>query len=176
MMSFGPELLVIEMMGVIGSNWRINDVAETPASFNLHDISLKLCTHRDHKPHGLVQEELAVKVGHHNVLSPEIQKRQLEHARFQAIAVPKVLTMSTRSYFCAFILLTALTPSTATSIWHPNFSKNLELSFRQTVSSSTSNTRGGTAQPGTADSRRPIDGGGGGTCCCCCCCWCARCA
>ena len=71
MMSFGPELLVIEMMGVIGSNWRINDVAETPASFNLHDISLKLCTHRDHKPHGLVQEELAVKVGHHNVLSPK---------------------------------------------------------------------------------------------------------
>lgn len=32
MMSFGPELLVIEMMGVIGSNWRINDVAETPAN------------------------------------------------------------------------------------------------------------------------------------------------
>lgn len=31
MMSFGPELLVIEMMGVVGSNWRINEVAETPA-------------------------------------------------------------------------------------------------------------------------------------------------
>ena len=30
MISFGPELLVIEMMGVIGSNWRMSDVAETP--------------------------------------------------------------------------------------------------------------------------------------------------
>lgn len=30
-MSFGPELLVIEMMGVVGSNWRMSDVAETPA-------------------------------------------------------------------------------------------------------------------------------------------------
>jgi hypothetical protein len=30
MMSFGPELLVIEMMGVIGSNWRMSEVAETP--------------------------------------------------------------------------------------------------------------------------------------------------
>jgi len=29
-MSFGPELLVIEMMGVIGSNWRMSDVAEMP--------------------------------------------------------------------------------------------------------------------------------------------------
>lgn len=30
-MSFGPELLVMEMMGVVGSNWRMRDVAETPA-------------------------------------------------------------------------------------------------------------------------------------------------
>lgn len=30
MMSLGPELLVIEMMGVMGSNWRMSDVAEMP--------------------------------------------------------------------------------------------------------------------------------------------------
>lgn len=68
-------------------------------------------------------------------------------------------TISTRSYFCIFILLTALTPSTATSIWHPKTSRNLLLSLRQTASSSTSKTRGGTAQPGTLDCRRGAAGG-----------------
>lgn len=70
------------------------------------------------------------------------------------------LTMSTRSYFCIFILLTALTPSTATSISHPKISRNLLLSFLQTESSSTKRTRGGTAHPGTFDSLRWFDNAG----------------
>jgi hypothetical protein len=57
MMSFGPELLVIEMMGVIGSNWRINDVAETPASYRDTTISLKIILHgRTTKVHGMARE------------------------------------------------------------------------------------------------------------------------
>lgn len=57
--------------------------------------------------------------------------------------------MSTKSYFSKFILFTALTPSTATSISHPNTCKNLLLSFRHTASSSTKSTLGGIAHPGT---------------------------
>ena len=33
--SLGLELLVIEIMGVIGSNWRISDVADTPSSLGM---------------------------------------------------------------------------------------------------------------------------------------------
>ena len=51
--------------------------------------------------------------------------------------------MSTRSYFSRFILFTAISPSTATSIVHPNTCKNLLLSFLLMASSSTSSTRGG---------------------------------
>jgi hypothetical protein len=35
MISFGFELLVIEMIGVMWSNWRMSDVAETPSSFGI---------------------------------------------------------------------------------------------------------------------------------------------
>ena len=35
MISFGFELLVMEMMGVMWSNWRMSDVAETPSSFGI---------------------------------------------------------------------------------------------------------------------------------------------
>src|ERR1700722_4463579 len=62
--------------------------------------------------------------------------------------------MRTKSYFSRFILLTAPTPSTATSIVHPNTCKNLLDSFRLTASSSTRSTRGGTAHPGTNVERR----------------------
>ena len=62
--------------------------------------------------------------------------------------------MSTRSYFSRFILFTAPTPSTATSIVHPKTCRNLEESLRETASSSTKRTRGGTAQPGTNVDRR----------------------
>src|SRR6267142_235064 len=58
-------------------------------------------------------------------------------------------TINTRSYFSKFILLTAPTPSTATSIVHPKTCKNLLDSFLLTASSSTNKTRGGTAHPGT---------------------------
>ena len=57
--------------------------------------------------------------------------------------------MSTRSYFSRFILFTAPTPSTATSIVHPKICKNLLDTFLLTASSSTSSTLGGTAHPGT---------------------------
>ncbi len=57
--------------------------------------------------------------------------------------------MSTKSYFSRFILLTAPTPSTATSIVHPKICKNLLDTFLLTASSSTSSTLGGTAHPGT---------------------------
>ena len=57
--------------------------------------------------------------------------------------------MSTRSYFSRFILFTAPTPSTATSIVHPNICKNLLDTFLLTASSSTKSTLGGTAHPGT---------------------------
>src|ERR1700683_3736856 len=46
------------------------------------------------------------------------------------------------------------TPSTATSIVHPNTCKNLLDICRFTSSSSTNSTRGGTAQPGTNVDRR----------------------
>src|SRR6266403_2880075 len=58
-------------------------------------------------------------------------------------------TINTRSYFSRFILLTAPTPSTATSIVHPKTCKNLLDNFLLTASSSTNKTRGGTAHPGT---------------------------
>ena len=57
--------------------------------------------------------------------------------------------MSTRSYFSRFILFTAISPSTATSIVHPKICKNLLDTFLLTASSSTSSTLGGTAHPGT---------------------------
>src|SRR5215469_16054629 len=35
MISSGFELLVMEMIGVMGSNWRMSDVADTPSSFGI---------------------------------------------------------------------------------------------------------------------------------------------
>lgn len=61
----------------------------------------------------------------------------------------KKLTMSTELYFSKFILPTAPTTSTTTSIIHPNTCKNLLDILRFTLLSSTSNIRGGTAHPGT---------------------------
>ena len=100
MISFGFELLVIEIIGVIGSNCRIKLVALTPSNFGI------------------------------------------------------TISISTKSYFSKFILFTATTPSTATSIVHPKTCRNLLESLRETASSLTSRTRGGTAQPGTNVERR----------------------
>jgi hypothetical protein len=58
--------------------------------------------------------------------------------------------MSTKLYFSKFILSAAPTPSTATSIIHPNTCKNL-LDILRFTSLSTSKTQGGTAHPGVND-------------------------
>jgi len=46
MISFGLELLVIEMMGVIWSNWRMREVADTPSNFGI-TISYKTSIRND---------------------------------------------------------------------------------------------------------------------------------
>lgn len=62
--------------------------------------------------------------------------------------------MRTKSYFSKFILLTALTPSTATSVAQPKTCRNLLESFLQTASSSTRRTLGGTALSNEKDEEK----------------------
>ena len=127
MISDGFELLVIEIIGVIWSNFRIRFVAEIPSSLGM-TISY------DSQPVNS---------------STEYSLPNLDRERR--------LTINTRSYFSKFILFTAPTPSTATSIVHPLTCRNLLLNLLLTRSSSTKSTLGGTAHPGTYVDRRTLN-------------------
>ena len=120
-----------------------------------HDlIRLRIARHRDDGRHMV---ELSDERGCRNTVElrhDNILRQAVRYEPASSSEAEEILTMRTKSYLSKFILLTATTPSTATSIVHPKTCKNLLESFRLTASSSTSNTRGGTAQPGTNVDRR----------------------
>ncbi|KAI5989840.1 hypothetical protein EDC04DRAFT_2614269 [Pisolithus marmoratus] len=76
-------------------------------------------------------------------------QQEVQRARYSGKDTNRQLTISTKSYFSKFILFTALTPSTTTSIAHPSTCKNLLFSLQLMASLSMGSTHGGTAHLGT---------------------------